>query len=318
MAVKELVGLFEPSPYTDISPGVGTSRRRAPHPSILEIDDPPPPRLARFLHHPRPPSDTPITDEQGGSRFDSDTTLTEHDNNDEEPLMKATLDVTEAHNIMGGNSNIATISDFRTILLRPPVGHEAGKDAGNEHNLHNKHSYPPVSKTRRPLSLTPIRRQSQRCSPHVPVPTRTLFARRASPLYLPKLDDFLASHKPPKFTMLEEGSTGDKFGKPTMFPPMERLAASGLSIEELEINSRSPGWRNRGTILGAIVNVVLGFTVSPFLDPPSAFYLRACHVQGSSALATYYSLQGLFNTVQVFALLLSTVGKPAIHLVDQV
>lgn len=30
--------------------------------------------------------------------------------------------------------------------------------------------------------------------------------------------------------------------------------------------------------------------------------------QGSSALASFYSLQGLFNTVQIFALLLSTIG----------
>ena len=277
MAVKELVGLFEPGPYTDTSPGVGTSRRRAPHPLILEIDDPPPPRLARFLHHPRPPSDTPIADEQVDSRFNSDTTLTEHDINDEESLTKATLDVTEAHNIMGGN--VTAISDFRTTLLPPLalVGHEAGKDAGDERNPHNKHSYPPVSKESFPV--TPIRRRSKRCSPHVPVPTRTLFARRAPPLYLPKLDDFLAALKPPKFTMLEEGSTGrGKSGKPAMFPPMERLAASGLSIEELELNSPSPGWRNRGTILGAIVNLVLGFTVGWFLDPQSAFYLRACRV----------------------------------------
>jgi hypothetical protein len=33
------------------------------------------------------------------------------------------------------------------------------------------------------------------------------------------------------------------------------------------------------------------------------------HLQGSSVLSTFYSLQGLSNTVQIFALILSTLGK---------
>ena len=32
-------------------------------------------------------------------------------------------------------------------------------------------------------------------------------------------------------------------------------------------------------------------------------------VQGSSALAPYYSVQGLIDTVQIFALLLGTIGS---------
>jgi hypothetical protein len=36
--------------------------------------------------------------------------------------------------------------------------------------------------------------------------------------------------------------------------------------------------------------------------------------QGSSALASFYSLQGLVNTVQVFALLLSTIlGQDGVY-----
>lgn len=37
-------------------------------------------------------------------------------------------------------------------------------------------------------------------------------------------------------------------------------------------------------------------------------------IKGSSALASFYSLQGLFNTVQVFALILSTIGILALSL----
>ncbi|KAF8922598.1 hypothetical protein CPB85DRAFT_1467779 [Mucidula mucida] len=74
-----------------------------------------------------------------------------------------------------------------------------------------------------------------------------------------------------------------------MFPPMDKLAASGRSIEDLETNSKiAPPWINRQTILANAVNTVLGFT-------------------GSSALAAFYSLQGLANTLQIFALILSTV-----------
>ncbi|KII93751.1 hypothetical protein PLICRDRAFT_101645 [Plicaturopsis crispa FD-325 SS-3] len=74
-----------------------------------------------------------------------------------------------------------------------------------------------------------------------------------------------------------------------MFPPMERLAASGKSIEDLETNYiPAPAWRNRNSIFGSLSNILLGFT-------------------GSSALAAYYSVQGLFNTAQIFALILSTI-----------
>ncbi|KAH9065948.1 hypothetical protein EDB87DRAFT_1554562 [Lactarius vividus] len=74
-----------------------------------------------------------------------------------------------------------------------------------------------------------------------------------------------------------------------MFRPLDRLEATGRSIESLETNFKAiPIWRNCNSILRAIVNLVLGLT-------------------GSSALASFYSLQGLFNTVQIFALILTTI-----------
>ncbi|KAI0274852.1 hypothetical protein BC834DRAFT_814779 [Gloeopeniophorella convolvens] len=74
-----------------------------------------------------------------------------------------------------------------------------------------------------------------------------------------------------------------------MFVPLNHLAATRRSIESLETNYQvKPAWRNRDSILGSLVSIALGVT-------------------GSSALATFYSLQGLFNTVQIFALILTTI-----------
>ncbi|KAI9462355.1 hypothetical protein BJY52DRAFT_1116426 [Lactarius psammicola] len=74
-----------------------------------------------------------------------------------------------------------------------------------------------------------------------------------------------------------------------MFKPLDRLEATGRSIESLETNFKAvPIWRNCNSILRTLVNLVLGLT-------------------GSSALAPFYSLQGLFNTVQIFALILTTI-----------
>ncbi|KAL1720708.1 hypothetical protein EV715DRAFT_196531 [Schizophyllum commune] len=76
----------------------------------------------------------------------------------------------------------------------------------------------------------------------------------------------------------------------SMFPPMDKLAASERTLEDLETNTTvAPFWRNRTTILGAALNIIVGFT-------------------GSSALASYYSLQGLINTAQIFALILNTIA----------
>ncbi|KAJ7038241.1 hypothetical protein C8F04DRAFT_998180 [Mycena alexandri] len=127
--------------------------------------------------------------------------------------------------------------------------------------------YPPLRRTR----------------PHTPIPGTVVFARNAPPISLPRLDAHLSKLRPPRFT---ETQSKDP---PAMFPPMERLAQSGSTIEDLEANFKpAPWYRNRNTLLGSAVSLVLGTT-------------------GSSAVATFYSLQGLNNTVQVFALILTTI-----------
>ncbi|KAF9496158.1 hypothetical protein BDN71DRAFT_1482328 [Pleurotus eryngii] len=121
-----------------------------------------------------------------------------------------------------------------------------------------------------------------RFPPHTPVPATVVFSRKAFPISLPKLDKYLSSLPMPSFSQRRHGII-------EMFLPMQKLADSGRTIDDFEANSKvAPAWRNRKTILGSAVNIILGFT-------------------GSSALASFYSLQGLLNTIQIFALLLRTI-----------
>ena len=140
---------------------------------------------------------------------------------------------------------------------------------------------------------------------HRPVPAPTLFGRNAAPLYLPKLDKYLSSLPAPEFTRWT-GSGKEK--DVPMFPPMDQLAASKRTIDDLEHNSTvTPVWRDRNfwfslandAVIGIVVRLPLVFLQSHPND----------HAQGSSALAPFYSVQGLIDTLQIFALLLSTIGS---------
>ncbi|RPD55808.1 hypothetical protein L227DRAFT_614942 [Lentinus tigrinus ALCF2SS1-6] len=126
---------------------------------------------------------------------------------------------------------------------------------------------------------------------HTPIPLSQILARNAAPVSLPKLDEYISSLDMPKFpvtyvTSGEKGRGKDKVSDVAMFPPLERL--KGTTIVDLENNSKiPPAWRNRDTIFSSLLNVALGVT-------------------GSSAIASFYSIEGLVDTLQIFALLLST------------
>ena len=94
---------------------------------------------------------------------------------------------------------------------------------------------------------------------HRPVPATTLFWRNAAPLYLPKLDKYLAALPMPKFTKWKgKGKEKDV----SMFPPMEKLAASKLTIDDLELNSTVlPAWRDRNFWFSLASNAVIGILV---------------------------------------------------------
>ena len=101
--------------------------------------------------------------------------------------------------------------------------------------------------------------------PHAPIPATTIFARKAAPLFIPHLDEYLSTIPAPSFpaSMPQDRRNGkEKDGSSGMFPPMDRLAATGKTLEDLEHNSRvAPGWRNRDTIFGVLVSAALGLTV---------------------------------------------------------
>ena len=152
----------------------------------------------------------------------------------------------------------------------------------------------------------PLMTSAATVASHDPVPASVVFSSKAAPLHLPHLDEYISSLPMPSFTFPYSNGKGKEA---SMFIPMGQLVASGKTIEDLELNSvMRPAWRNRNSIFGVIVSIVLGITVRLsmlFLCSIVLIYM----LQGSSALATFYSLQGLFNTVQIFALILSTLGK---------
>ena len=94
---------------------------------------------------------------------------------------------------------------------------------------------------------------------HRPVPAPTLFGRNTAPLYLPKLDKYLSSLPAPEFTKWK-GKTKEK--DVPMFLPMEQLAASKRTIDDLEHNSTiTPGWRDRNFWFYMANDAVVGIVV---------------------------------------------------------
>ncbi|KDQ13737.1 hypothetical protein BOTBODRAFT_111078 [Botryobasidium botryosum FD-172 SS1] len=121
-----------------------------------------------------------------------------------------------------------------------------------------------------------------------PVPSLDLFARYAPPLSLPALDALLAAIPAPEFTVPRYKRALGKRAKLTgqMFSPMDMLL--GRKLDDLSHNAKiTPDWRNRNTVLASLVNIVLGLA-------------------GSSAISNYYSLQGIIDSLQIFALVLSS------------
>ena len=117
---------------------------------------------------------------------------------------------------------------------------------------------------------------------HSPVPAIVLFARNAAPLYLPQIDDYLA-----KFTRPPFAPQGGKSSQ--MFPPMDKLAKFGMSIDDLETNDKIlPVWKNRKNILGVILNALLGILVrSVLLDGQTSLILagyraRVCYLRSTA------------------------------------
>ncbi|KAI0348576.1 hypothetical protein BDW22DRAFT_1319309 [Trametopsis cervina] len=124
---------------------------------------------------------------------------------------------------------------------------------------------------------------------HQPVAASVVFSRGAAALSFPELDRYLSNIPAPSFPIFTK-LYANKDRPPAMFPPMQFLAASGQSLEDLEHNAQIPHWwQNRNKIFGFLVSTALSVT-------------------GSSALTTFYSLHGLIDVLQIFALILNTVA----------
>jgi len=272
MAVKDLIGLFDSPPHSAAGRGrhrsseVGTTDGGQIEASL------PPPTPARFIKHTNLKDERPVPNKSRTMPVNSQTIFTtdmpSHDNaNDNEESSEITLDVTEeAHNYL--DTSFPMSDHLSAVNQQPVVSEDTEMGQVAEEQLHllakNPHRYPPQTPRKGSLSSTStlVPRSRNRLT-HKPVPAITLFARKAAPLYLPKLDDYLASLEAPRFTPLSgKGKEKETEREPQIFPPMDRLGALGQTIEELEANSPFPSWKNRGTILGGVVNVFLGLTVS--------------------------------------------------------
>lgn len=127
-----------------------------------------------------------------------------------------------------------------------------------DERLLSLHSYPPSQRA----TFTDRTHDHSYHDPrdHVPISASTLFSRRAAPLSLPQLDKYISSLPLPAFSTR---SRAEADGKREKFVPLDRLASTGRSIQYLETNYKGkPAWRNCYSILGGLVNTILGVTVS--------------------------------------------------------
>ncbi|KAI0724627.1 hypothetical protein C8T65DRAFT_7352 [Cerioporus squamosus] len=345
MAVKDLVGLYESrTPDTTPSSPPNSSRaesRQARRNSLAQANstspqvlDVPAPSPARFISHPLLRRREPSTADQDDDPVVPVPSLT-HDatapytplstEDDDEETVKEVADgdvVDELLSVSGRQPSMfpAGSSRSRTSRWTDPASITEESSAIELQTLlpgtsgSSQTTLLPDSKTRRdslyqaetasfaststayknhPLSSSTVTlvQPSRVLGPHTPVPLSQILARNAAPVSLPQLDDYIASLDMPNFPVTHATGVGKGKGKGkafdvAMFPPLERL--NGTTMVDLENNWKiPPAWRNRDTIFSALLNVALGVT-------------------GSSAIASFYSIQGLVDTLQIFALLLST------------
>ncbi|KAH9898326.1 hypothetical protein C8Q73DRAFT_395301 [Cubamyces lactineus] len=350
MAVKELVGLYESRStiVSATSPSSTTSSRAQHAPEDLRSSrlSPKPANApqelptsspARFISHPllrrREPSsadqeDEPLIPESFTASSSRNCDLHGPGENDD----IADADVADAlrggpgsrHNSYAESSSLAYSSslghntrantdDGSTIEMRPLLPSSIGSSqttllpdgrAKRDFAMSGTGSRSAsLLKPHRFSSSTATLVSSKGLGPHTPVPLSQILARNAAPVSLPKLDEYIANLEVPSFPSIyppdsDQGKGKGKASDTNMFPPMERLA--GTTWVDLENNAKiPPTWRNKESIFSMLLNVALSIT-------------------GSSAIAPFYSVQGLVDTLQIFALILSTVfshgAKPEDHL----
>lgn len=269
MAVKDLVELFEPSTIGTrrLSERLDRKYEREGdidlHPSPGGSDPPPTPArfITKFPDQKHGPSCHPTASTTTHPVSSQDCTYgysTTHLDNPHE----TTLDIVDAQDAQHDGSSLRSrkVPRFLVHDNAEEVRGLLDKSSNPSGSLWNGEAYPleavPKGQSAKRLSTASSTLVSPRPYPHVPVPATVVFGRNAAPLHLPKLDNYLASLSPPVFSP-QHGQAD-----PRMFPPMDCLAKSERSLDDLEANkTKAPFWRNRKTILGSSLNVILGIMV---------------------------------------------------------
>lgn len=276
MAVKDLVGLFDSPPSGSEREGTHVSGR----PSTIWSPprDLPPSSPARFIYprrlSRRLSSTEPIPLHAIHEPFMTNDTTTPHDSSalmDEAlnistdvveelnqgtgatKLHRPSLQENASQKVKGFGQNSGPASSEQELEgLLPPGGSVPSNSVAVV-------TSPPTPAPQREVSSTSMIGPRRNFRPHTPIPATIVFAPDAVPLFLPKLDQHIASLPLPSFlpAVIKEKDLGS-----SMFSPMDRLVASQRSVEDLENNSGVvPRWRSRRSILSALVNMMLGFLV---------------------------------------------------------
>lgn len=266
MPVKDLVGLYETR--TASSSSRPRPKPSATHTSPGETQDPapavdglPPPSLytAGQMHERHEfLSQSP----DNLSNFTASTTLLDDSTVDTHDTHELTADVTDELNdykksrlgrmdsvMKKAVSRETDAFEMKSLLPRKKTNADSDHSASKQRSLSSE------------PTLAEWPRDIPELSSHTPIPATTIFARNAAPLSLPELDDYISTITPPPF----HAQTADK-GKISMFPPLQRLAASGKTLEDLEKNAQIPSWyQNRNKIVGVVASLALSITVRSLL-----------------------------------------------------
>lgn len=280
MTVKDLVSLYE-SPSTRSS----VSRTQSSRPETSQTSNlttpsrggQPPLAYARFIQHQtRQIYPRQTYEESEGLPFTPSNDFTTATDTGTEDMLNAEVDVTDELlmkpiRINSYNSSIRDHLDLKSSLKRrqpsgqddeDPFEYEARSlltETNQSRIFDDSTVVASVSNHKPILSPIPERRGGPAIVPHTPVPAVKVFSRQAPALYLPALDNYLASLPAPNFSTFPYG----KDHPPMMFPPMDRLAATGKTLEDLETNNTiPPWWRNRSSLFGVIAGRTLGILVS--------------------------------------------------------
>jgi hypothetical protein len=273
MTVTDLVGLYESTRGSLTGNDRPAPSRNAPFVSSSSTLSVSPPRLARFIQpsHPRPthpdslqdgiplsslaPSPTwPMTNDLG---------LPQDPPHDVPP--ESTTDMTDSGTATLKNHDSTLTSEVTTPSARAWAYSWSSKLSRKQEDpavLHNTAHRSVASSSRSTLSPPNlVHAPHPRSRSHTPVAATTVFSRKAAPLHLPKLDNYLASLESHTFSLPKDKEGND------VFPPLYLLNASNRALEDMERNASIPEpWKSRSSIMSGLVNVVLGLAVRHFYN----------------------------------------------------